>query len=317
MISMKNTCLNCGKPGHIANSCHEKITSYGIICFNINSILNITNKKIEEYFFNKYLDLDEYNYSNLHNINLIPKFYNNIKVILVRRKHSLNYIEFMRGRYSIDSVDSIYNIQRIIQLMSIEENIRIKNNDFDTLWNELWKKTANSKKFQKEYKISKNKFNRLKENNFYNLLDSVNLSKYTEPEWEFPKGRKNVNENNLECAVREFKEETNIPMNKIHVLERLKYVEEEYKGTNDLNYRNIFYLASCNNMITLSNKIDNYEISDIRWVTIPEAINMIRPYYYPKIKLIHQLYFFIINLVDNINKMDTNDNNIITKTLYR
>lgn len=311
MNTIKTTCLNCGKNGHYANVCNDMITSYGIICFNVNEKLyNINNKKIEEYFFNKFVDLDEYNYLNLHNINIIPKFYKDIKIILVRRKHSLNYIEFMRGRYNIDDID---NMRKIFQLMSITENLKIKESNFDILWQDLWKKTANSKKFYKEYKMSKNKFERLKINNFFGLLESNNLSKYLEPEWEFPKGRKNINENNLECAMREFKEETNIYSSKIQVLERLNYLEENYKGTNDLNYKNIYYLASSSELIELNNHYDNYEIGEIRWFTIPEAVDIIRPYYGPKIKLIHQVYFFIINLINNIMKPHyTRKNNFLS-----
>jgi 8-oxo-dGTP pyrophosphatase MutT (NUDIX family) len=133
-------------------------------------------------------------------------------------------------------------------------------------------KKANSKKFLKEYKASKDKFDILKSNNFYGLLDNENLSKYLETEWEFPKGRKNLNENNLDRAIREFTEETNISCNKIQVLERLNYLEEDFKGTNDINYKNIFYLASTDNLLHLSTNINNYEISDIKWFTIPEAI---------------------------------------------
>jgi 8-oxo-dGTP pyrophosphatase MutT (NUDIX family) len=35
------------------------------------------------------------------------------------------------------------------------------------------------------------------------------------PEWGFPKGKKNRNENDRECAIREFREETNIESHEI------------------------------------------------------------------------------------------------------
>lgn len=299
MITIKNTCLNCRKTGHLSKECSEAITSYGIICFNIDKKLNVTNKKIEGYFFNKFIELSEYNYFNLNNINLISTFYDNIKIILIRRKHSLNYIEFLRGKYNITNK---MNIKRIIQLMSIEENLKIKNNDFDTLWNNLWINSVNNKKFFKEYKQSKVKFDILKANNFYGLLDENNLSTYLEPEWEFPKGRKNIYEKNIDCAIREFYEETNIISNKIHILERLNYLEEVYKGTNNINYKNVYYLAANENLIDLTVDANSYEISDLKWYTIPEAINKIRPYYNIKIKLIHQVYFFIVNLINDIMK---------------
>jgi ADP-ribose pyrophosphatase YjhB (NUDIX family) len=309
MITIKNICLNCKKYGHFLNKCSEPITSYGIVCFNINNNLNITNKKIEKFFFNKFLDMSEYNYYNLGNITMIPKYYDYIKIILIRRKNSLNYIEFIRGKYDINNIEEI---GKIFKLMSRDENIKIYNNDFDTLWNELWLENSNNKKFIKEYKISKNKFIKLKNNNFFGLLEESELSKYSEPEWEFPKGRKNLNENNIDCAIREFTEETNINSNELHILERLNHLEEKFKGTNNVDYNNIFYLASTDNIINLTN-INSYEVGDIRWCSIPEALLLMRPYSNMKIKLIHQIYFFIINLINDISNNITNNitNNII------
>ena len=99
MSNLKNVCLNCNKSGHHIKYCDEPIISYGIICFTIASLFTITNKHIENYFYNKYLDIGEYNYANINNINMIPNFYDKIKILLVRRRHSLNYIEFIRGKW--------------------------------------------------------------------------------------------------------------------------------------------------------------------------------------------------------------------------
>ena len=70
MSSLKNVCLNCNKIGHHIKYCDEPIISYGIICFTIASLFTITNKHIENYFYNKYLDIGEYNYANINNISI-------------------------------------------------------------------------------------------------------------------------------------------------------------------------------------------------------------------------------------------------------
>ena len=44
------------------------------------------------------------------------------------------------------------------------------------------------------------------------------------------------------------------------------------------------------------------EIGDIKWFSIPEAIEKIRQYSDTKRKIIHQIYFFIINLIQDITK---------------
>jgi ADP-ribose pyrophosphatase YjhB (NUDIX family) len=293
---IKNNCLNCGKLGHQVKSCDEPIISYGIICFNINSLLNITNKKIENFFYNKFIDINEFNYSNINNIKLLPNYHNEIKILMIRRKHSLNYIEFIRGKYFTNK-DSISSL---LKLMTINENIKIRTKSFDELWEEIWIKTAKNKIFQKEYSISKSKFNKLKEYNFFNLFDNnESVSSYNDPEWGFPKGRRNPNEKNFNCALREFNEETNIDVNNIHLLERLNYLEEEYNGTDNVKYKHIYYLASSENELELNTDNDNqlYEIGDIGWFTISDAISKIRPYHNTKIIILNKIYFFIINLL--------------------
>lgn len=299
MNSPKNICLNCGKSGHQVKSCMEPVISYGIVCFNINQNFGITNKHIENYFYNKFIDLSEFNYSNLNNIKMIPYFYDKIKILMIRRKHSMNYIEFLRGKYEVDDKSQI---QKLFQLMTKEENLKIKNGSFEQLWNELWKETAKSKIYQKEYNLSLIKFEELKSTNFYDLLEPDNLSHYLEPEWGFPKGRRNNNEKNINCAIREFCEETSIDPKQIHILERLNCLEEEYQGTNLINYKHIYYMGSSEKELEVNINNDNqiYEIGDINWFTIPEAIEKIRPYHNQRIKMIHQIYFFIINLINEI-----------------
>jgi predicted NUDIX family NTP pyrophosphohydrolase len=56
----------------------------------------------------------------------------------------------------------------------------------------------------KEMEESLEKFNTLKTNNFFT---TELKNDYEEPEWGFPKGRRNPNEKNLKCALREFYEE--------------------------------------------------------------------------------------------------------------
>jgi len=296
MSSLKNVCLNCNKIGHHIKYCDEPIISYGIICFTIASLFTITNKHIENYFYNKYLDIGEYNYANINNINMIPNFYDKIKILLVRRKHSLNYIEFIRGKWE----NNMESVKKKFIHMTKYELEQIKTIPFETLWSDLWKETAKSKIYMKEYNIAKLKFAELIRNNYYNLLDDMNITQYTEPEWGFPKGRKNNMEGNLSCAVREFVEETSIDITNLHLLERLNPMEEDFIGTNDKNYRHIYYLANSEDECELSIE-SNYEIGGIGWFTIPEALNLMRTYNEKRIQLIHQIYFFIINMIMNIN----------------
>jgi ADP-ribose pyrophosphatase YjhB (NUDIX family) len=218
---------------------------------------------------------------------------------MIRRKNSMNYIEFIRGKYDPSDTSHLKNI---FSLMTKEENLKILNSNFELLWNELWKDTAKSKIYQKEFNLSKIKFEELKENNFYDLLN--NLSNYEEAEWGFPKGRRNTNEKNLMCAIREFNEETSLGFEHLHILERLSCAEEEYIGTNGIKYKHIYYLASSDKEqdLSINNDYQIYEIGDMSWFTIPEALEKIRPYNDKKISMIKQIYFFLINLYIEIER---------------
>lgn len=283
---MNNYCLNCGKNGHINKTCKEPIISCGIICFKIN---NLPMHKIEKFLFNKYINIEDYNYNHIDYYNKINFHRKDIKFLLIRRKHSLSYIEFLRGKYDENDINKIINM---FELMSEKEVINIKNNNFDYLWNDLWKNTANSKTFLKEMILSKNKFNNLKKNIINDLK-----SNYIEPEWGFPKGRRIKYENNYECAHREFIEETNL-LNYTQ-FDRINTVEETFNGTDNNLYKHIYYIAGSDENELVHN-IDNYEVDSIGWFTIDQVLSLLRPYNKSKINIINQLYFFLMVMIDKI-----------------
>jgi ADP-ribose pyrophosphatase YjhB (NUDIX family) len=285
---MNNYCINCGKNGHNNKICNDPIISCGIICFKID---NLSISKIEKFLFNKYINIEEYNYNYIDYYNKINSHRNNIKFLLIQRKHSLSYIEFLRGKYN---ENDITKITQMFELMSEKEVNNIKNNDFDYLWDNLWKDTSRSKTFLKEMINSKNKFNFLKKNNIINNIES----KFLEPEWGFPKGRRSKFENNNDCAHREFVEETNL-LNYTQ-FNRISTIEETFMGTDNNLYKHIYYIAGSDEN-ELTNNFDNYEVGNIGWFTIDQILNLLRPYNKSKINLINQLYFFLTIVTEKIN----------------
>ena len=92
-----NFCNNCGKQGHNFNQCKIPITSLGIIAFTkINGIF---------------------------------------KILLICRKDSLGFVDFLRGRYNLDDKKYLLNT---INIMTNNEKKKLENNSFSQLWNELW-----------------------------------------------------------------------------------------------------------------------------------------------------------------------------------
>ena len=83
-------CNNCGNYGHLYRQCKLHVLSYGILVFNVNSGAN--------------------------------------KLLMIQRKDSISYIEFIRGKYELS------NPEYIIQLFtncSVKEKEFLKNHTFN------------------------------------------------------------------------------------------------------------------------------------------------------------------------------------------
>ncbi len=87
------------------------------------------------------------------------------------------------------------------------------------------------------------------------------------------------------------------------IFNNIDNIQEKYKGTNNLDYKHIYYLsiASSDENNNQNENIDSYEISKIKWLTWSECINKIRPYYKNKIEIINNIFMFIMNLYIEIS----------------
>ena len=247
-------CNNCGKLGHSYNQCIKPITSLGMVAFNK------LNKDC-------------------------------LKYLLICRKDSLGYVEFMRGKYPLYNQEYIQNI---INEMTIQEKANLLTKNFNVLWKELWGDYYGVQ-YTTEEKSASEKFYQVKEGihlfdeNFFNLEQLIQNSNtsWTEPEWGFPKGRRNYNENDLTSALREFGEETGISKHKIHVIKNFIPFEEIFTGSNFKSYKHKYFIAHTN-----SNELTNYqksEVSKIKWMSLEEASKAIRPYNLERIDLLKDI----------------------------
>ena len=133
------------------------------------------------------------------------------------------------------------------------------------------------------------------------LLIENKTSTYLEPEWEFPKGRRNLNEKNLETAIREFSEETGIDIRNIDI-DLNKTFKEIYKSYDNITYCNEYYLAKYivddHSFKIKQNVKEQYtEVSDIKFFTYNSVIDHIRDYCDYKKKLINEIVEYIQNQV--------------------
>jgi 8-oxo-dGTP pyrophosphatase MutT (NUDIX family) len=292
IISNKNYyCSNCNKRGHTYKKCYEPIISNGIISIFIEDFDKSLIPLLEGYIMENIKKKNRYINKLTTNI-----FYKKIKFLMVQRKHSLGYMEFMRGKYDVGDKEGI---KYLLEQMTPKELSDINNKDFDYLWNMLWDNDPNStttiknKHHYKEYITSKQKFYELK-------MARSKMLTMTKPnfnfnEWGFPKGRRETYETDLVCAMREYEEETNYSENEYSILDESNVIRENLVGTDGNNYRHNYFLA-----IVHENHIndkENKEIGDINFMDIEECISIIRPYHHNKQIIIKKIHNLIVNFL--------------------
>jgi len=256
-------CNNCGKPGHSFNQCKSPIVSYGIIAFRRNP-LNGEN---------------EY--------------------LMIRRKDTLGFIDFMRGKYSVYNKEYVLNM---IKQMTNSEKQRIKMDSFSVLWRDLWGPMASSlEQYKSEETNSRNKFDMLRggvytRTDSYNLEDLVNMTplEWEEPEWGFPKGRRNYQERDCDCAIREFCEETGYTPAQLILLKNVLPFEEIFTGSNYKSYKHKYYATCMRYEDTLSSRnVQACEVSGSAWMSYDECLSVIRPYNVEKLRVLTAIHHML------------------------
>ena len=167
--------------------------------------------------------------------------------------------------------------------MTISEKTSLLSKDFNTLWNKLWGEYVNNQ-YKTEKTAAQEKFKLLKSgviifNKYYNLesLIAESNSNWNEPEWGFPKGRRNYMESDIKCALREFQEETGINKDNIQIINNLIPFDETFIGSNYKSYKHTYYLAKMINF-TDFNGFQKSEVSKIEWKNFDSALKSIREY---------------------------------------
>jgi len=229
---------------------------------------------------------------------------------MVERKDSLSFIEFLRGKYKTP-LNRDY-IKLLLSRMTIEEKGKLLNNTFEDLWSELWIHTENvNNRIKKEFQKSKVIFEGLSQGinegkDKYSLETLVKecSGNYLLNEWEIPKGRRDGYENNKDCALREFHEETNINPEKYKLINNIIPLIEEYRGINNVRYKHVYYIGKINEDIPLvinhENKEQYTEIKDIKWLSEEECYEKIRDYDDHKRKIVKDFFHFQKNSSEHV-----------------
>ena len=228
-----------------------------------------------------------------------------LEVLLVKKRYTYCFVSFVFGQYNRKDDK---RLKLLFDGMTLQEKIDILSLRFELLWYKIWLEfpekilkerhnnnsgdgSSNLETWKTVYKqkaLDNNvpyNFNSASKLDFYikkkNKFESVFLTdngrrlryliydtKNTDLIWEIPKGRKNKKETNMDCAIREFKEETGVGIESYNLMFEINPVVESYTSMN-VNYTHSYYIAYTDNIF---NPVVNFrsshqiaEIGAIRW----------------------------------------------------
>jgi 8-oxo-dGTP pyrophosphatase MutT (NUDIX family) len=265
---------------------------------------------------------------------LVPEY------LMVQRKDSLCYVEFIRAKYSLQNRQYL---MKLFSSMTPQERHRIETTpSFDALWFGFWHNDA-CMSYMKEYQHARDKFHALKQGFYLRCQDTCSATsggaggangaggknrriiffslgyllentraEYEEPEWGWPKGRRNINESDLACALREFTEETSIPTKDISVLTLTKPFEEVFSGCNHVRYRHVYFLAILTSpkepSLAIESAVQAQEIGCLKWCRAEEVTSKIRHHNVERLELFKRIHGIVQTNVLNIALMPKNRN---------
>lgn len=262
---MPKFCFNCGKRGHVYHDCHFPVMSYGGIIYQMR--------------------------------NGIP-FY-----LMVQRTYTPDFKELIRGKFDLNDPDYI---QKLISRITLQEVEYIYTYEHHILYKNLLKycKIKKNQSYYDRYHQSKENYEKLLEGyttnkniyvKFSEIVESNNPTYYMEPDWGFPKGRRNTygDETDMACAQREIQEETGLSPED-YQFKPDYYVTEVHIGSNNTKYAHRYYVGEAISTITCYidpyNKYQAGEIRKIGWFPIKIALSMIRPYHFEKKKVLSRAH---------------------------
>lgn len=185
-----------------------------------------------------------------------------VRVLMVRRRYTYAFYMFVRGMYDARCDQAII---ALFDQMTLDEKIDVLSLNFRQLWYRVWL----SQRYTPAFADANNKFMCAFSPDGTRALSLIRRSrKFASCIWEIPKGRRKGSETELECAIREFYEETGIPRNAYSItpfIYRVSFIED------GVQYNLSYYVAVTTRDIMPrinSAAIDQIsEINNIHWVS--------------------------------------------------
>ena len=227
------------------------------------------------------------------------------EILMIKKRYTYHYFNFIFGKYKKN--DDKY-LQYLFDNMTFSEKIEILSKNFSKMWYKIFlidhdydyniitmfhndnaMKHYNTKLYYKK----KAKFENMFSGNFNKLQNFINNSTNAETPWEIPKGHMfnynkttfkklkepNIIELELDCAKREFEEETCINIKEYNILWQNNAINIVHFD-DSIKFTTNYYLAYLKNNSTWLPKVkfNSYdqiiEIEQIKWVSLAD-INLL------------------------------------------
>jgi 8-oxo-dGTP pyrophosphatase MutT (NUDIX family) len=264
---MEKICTNCGGNGHTFKQCIAPVTSYGVIMVRAKPGFDIA-KQLSK------------------NSALVTGMENQpLEYLLIQRRDSIGFIELIRGRFKLNDVDYI---RTHLKGITTEERKRYKEGPFEALWNSMWG-LNHSHLYKNEYEIAKGKWEQMQtgivdtKGKFWTLDEIIESSGEAQetPEWGFPKGRRDAQESDYVCALREMYEETGVTEEDVIPIHNLDPLTESFFGSNHVHYCHKYYIVWVPDGKKIEYDATNdhmrREIGDLKWFSLDDAMAHLRP----------------------------------------
>ena len=100
----------------------------------------------------------------------------------------------------------------------------------------------------------------------------------------------------INCAIREFEEETGYSSENLIILKNVGFIEEIFTGSNAKSYKHKYYICKMDYKKTLcENNFQKEEIGDLKWFSYSECIVKIRDYNHEKVNILKRVHSLINN----------------------
>jgi 8-oxo-dGTP pyrophosphatase MutT (NUDIX family) len=209
-------------------------------------------------------------------------------IMMVCRKDTIGFMEFIKGQYTFDSQDHSYpHVIDLFNMMTKKELSFLCNSscNFADAHMKLYGTRPSNKitKQEERFDTYRNEWQKIA-----NDIYKGGKGGWDEPEWGFPKGKRNKWESGLECALRELYEETGIDKSMISIDNTNTFTETRYEGDKEFVYE--YYLGYLSEDFNVKNITpQTEEISNVNLFTIEECLKKIRHYFKSRIRIVLSL----------------------------